>query len=82
MPYEITFTKSLSVRDESIYINECCWGGDVVRDELLPLVSQNAADLQTGQEDWGWFIWFKRGQVHLAIDICCDDPRKGFSASV
>ena len=77
MPYEIAFTKTLDARDSSIYINECCWGGDVVRDEFLPLLS-DFEDLQTGQEDWGWFLWFRRGDLRLAIDIFCDDPQSGY----
>ena len=69
VPYEIGLTKSVEVSDPSIYINDCCWGGDVVRDELLPLISQKFEDVVTEQEDWGWFIWFRRAQIRLAIDI-------------
>jgi hypothetical protein len=75
--YEISFTKPLVVADSDIYINDCCWGGDVVRDQLLPLVSSSYEKLQTGQEDWGWFLWFRRGPVRLAIDICCDNSTTG-----
>ncbi len=77
MPYEISFHKALTVRDPDIYINECCWGGDVVRDFLLPPVVAKFGDVETEQEDWGWFIWFRQGRVKLAIDIFCDDPQKG-----
>lgn len=77
MPYELSFTKPLMAPDESIYINDCCWGGDAVRDELLPAISGKFEDVWTNQEDWGWFIWFKRGRVRLAVDIFCDEPRAG-----
>jgi len=77
VPYEIGLTKSVEVSDPSIYINDCCWGGDVVRDELLPLISQKFEDVVTEQEDWGWFIWFRRAQIRLAIDIFCDDRQQG-----
>ncbi len=77
VPYEISFTKPVAVSDSNIYINDCCWGGDVVRDELLPLISGNFEDVVTEQEDWGWFIWFRRGPIRLAVDIFCDDPRHG-----
>jgi hypothetical protein len=30
MPYEVAFTKTLQVSEANRYINECCWGGDVV----------------------------------------------------
>lgn len=76
MPYEVSFTKAVEVKDPGIYINDCCWGGDVVRDRLLPLIKAKFEDLWTAQEDWGWFIWFQRGKIRLAIDIFSDD-RKG-----
>lgn len=77
MPYELSFVKRLSVSDSEIYINDCCWGGDQVRDYLLPLVEGRFEKIQTTQEDWGWFIWFRKGEVRLAIDIFCDDPEQG-----
>ena len=77
MPYEFSFTRRFTVNDAEIYINQCCWGGDVVRDRLLPTVTANFEDIQTAQEDWGWFIWFRNGPVRLAIDIFCDDPKTG-----
>ena|SRR5579864_2505225 len=73
MPYEISFTKKVEVQDPSIYINDCCWGGDVVRDRLLPLIRTNFEGVWTAQEDWGWFIWFQRGKLRLAVDIFSDD---------
>ncbi|MCL4522520.1 MAG: hypothetical protein M1453_02370 [Acidobacteria bacterium] len=80
MSYEISFTKRLQVPDSDIYINDCCWGGDLVRNLLLPLVPQVAPDadhIQSVQEDWGWFIWFRRGETHFEINIWCDDPTRG-----
>lgn len=77
MPYELSFTKVVGIQDREQYINECCVGGDVVRDELLPLVRARYEDVQTEQEDWGWFIWFRSGPVRLAIDIFTDDPDTG-----
>lgn len=77
MPYEISFTKLVAIVDKNIYINECCHGGDVVRDRLLPLVRGNFGDIRTAQEDWGWFIWFRKGPVRLAIDIFTDDAERG-----
>ena len=77
MPYEISFTKSVAVVDENIYINQCCRGGDVVRDRLLPIVEREFENVLTGQEDWGWFIWFHMGPVRLAIDIFTDNADRG-----
>ena len=79
MPYELNFNASVTVPDASIYINDCCWGGDVLRDRLLPKVSGTYQRIQTEQEDWGWFIWFSDGETQLAIHIHCDDiPRCKF----
>ena len=77
MPYELSFSKPVVVADRSLYINECCYGGDVISDLLLPAVKERFGDIQANQEDWGWFIWFSRGPARLAIDIFCDDPDAG-----
>jgi hypothetical protein len=34
-------------------------------------------DVQTDQEDWGWFIWFRKDRVRLAIDVFTGDPDEG-----
>jgi hypothetical protein len=77
MPYELRFIKKVAAKNPESYINECCWGGDAVRDQLLPLISGNFEDIETNQEDWGWFIWFRKGPIRLAIDIFCDDLKSG-----
>jgi hypothetical protein len=77
MPYEIAFTRPVPISDREQYINECCVGGDAVVDALLPAVRERYADIQTNQEDWGWFIWFKKGPVKLAIDVHSDDGDAG-----
>ena len=77
MPYELRFTKPISVKDPEEYWNECCWGGDLVSDHLLPVIRDKYTDIQNDQEDWGWFIWFRDGNTKLAIDIFCDDPKTG-----
>jgi len=77
MPYEIAFTKRVDIAPPEEYFNTCCHGGDIVADQLLPSVQQRYSSIQHNQEDWGWFIWFKRGEVGLAIDIFCDDSAIG-----
>ena len=77
MPYEVSFTKRVPVVDREQYINDCCIGGDVVVNQLLPSVRARYADVQTNQEDWGWFIWFRKGNVRLAIDVFTEDPDEG-----
>ena len=62
MPYELSFTKRVPIVDREQYINECCIGGDVVVNRLLPSVRSRYTDVQTNQEDWGWFIWFRQGE--------------------
>jgi len=46
-------------------------------ERLLPAISARFEDIQANQEDWGWFIWFRRCPVSLAVDIFCDDPQQG-----
>jgi hypothetical protein len=77
MPYEVSFTKRVEVSDPDQYINECCYGGDVVSDQLLPILQRQYTEMQHLQEDWGWFLWFRRGRIRLAVDIFCDDPDQG-----
>ena len=72
VPYEINFAAPIEVSDSTHYINDCCWGGDVVRDRLLPLLSEKYQTIRTDQEDWGWFLWFRDGAIRLAVDIHCD----------
>ena len=50
----------------------------MVRDRLLPIIKQKFEDVWTAQEDWGWFIWFQRGNIRLAIDIFSDDREGRF----
>lgn len=66
MPYELSLRKRVSIADREQYFNECCIGGDLVTDQLMPMVQQHYTDVQTNQEDWGWFIWFRKGDVRLA----------------
>ena len=77
MPYEVSFSKRVPLLDREQYINECCVGGDAVVNRLLPLMKAPYADVQTNQEDWGWFIWFRKDNVRLAVDIFTDDPERG-----
>jgi hypothetical protein len=77
MPYELSFTKRVPIVNRDEYINECCVGGDVISARLQPVVRERYRDVQAEQEDWGWFIWFRRGPVSLAIDIFTDDPETG-----
>jgi hypothetical protein len=77
MPYEVTFTRRVPVLDREEYINECCIGGDAVVNHLLPQIEARYPDIETNQEDWGWFIWFRKGPVRLAVDVFTDDPDRG-----
>jgi hypothetical protein len=77
MPYEVTIARALPAIDRSTYIIECCVGGDVVAGRLLPAIRDRYGDVEWNQEDWGWFLWFREGDVRLAIDIFTDDADLG-----
>ena len=77
MAYEISFTKSLKFGDTDQYINECCYGGDIVSDVLLPTIRKNYSSIKAFQEDWGWLIVFKSKKISMEIDIHCDYPKTG-----
>lgn len=76
MPYILTFTKLVEIVDFRQYINDSCIGGDVVLDQLLPVLRGHyAAKLQSCQEDWGWCVWFKAGLVKLEIALFTEEPK-------
>ena len=77
MPHKLTFVKQLAVVDDDRYINDCCIGGDLVLDQLLPSLRITYEDLQSNQEDWGWFAWFEQNRVKLAIDVFTEDAESG-----
>jgi hypothetical protein len=77
MPYELRVTLPIKITDHQQYINPCCVGGDVVMNQLLPFLREQYDEVQTDQEDWGWFAWFSESGVELGVDIFCDNPGTG-----
>ncbi|MFN0058053.1 MAG: hypothetical protein ACKVX7_06315 [Planctomycetota bacterium] len=77
MPYIVTFVKTVSVTDSEQYINDCCIGGDVVLAQLLPSLRERYGELQSNQEDWGWFAWFEQSGIKLAVDVHTNDGATG-----
>jgi hypothetical protein len=78
MPYIVSFAKPIAVPSRDAYINECCVGGDVVLEQLMPTLRQHyGEDVHPVQEDWGWFAWFEHEGVKLAVDVHTDDPDTG-----
>jgi hypothetical protein len=43
MPYVVSFVKFVQVTDPEQYINDCCVGGDIVLDRLLPALRDATA---------------------------------------
>lgn len=77
MPYQLSFTHPVVIGNRADYINECCVGGDIVLDQLLPALRERYGDVAADEEDWGWFAWFDEGNVRLAVDVFTDDPEAG-----
>jgi hypothetical protein len=77
MPYQLAFTHPVVISNRADYINECCIGGDIVLDQLLPALRERYGDVAADEEDWGWFAWFDEGNVRLAVDVFTDDPEAG-----
>jgi hypothetical protein len=59
------------------YINECCVGGDIVLEQLMPTLRAHYDEVHPVQEDWGWFAWFERDGVKLAVDVHTHDAEAG-----
>ena len=74
MPFVIRFRKPVNVADDEPYLNDCCVGGDVVLDRLLPSLREKYGALEPTQEDWGWFLWLQDDRVQLAVDVLTQDP--------
>jgi len=77
MPYQLSFTHPVAIVNRADYINECCVGGDIVLDQLLPALRERYGEVAADEEDWGWFAWFDEGNVRLAVDVFTDDPEAG-----
>ena len=78
MPFIVSFVKPVRIADREQYINDCCIGGDIVLDRLLPALHERyGSDLQSNQEDWGWFAWFQQSGVKLAVDVHTNDHTLG-----
>ena len=77
MPYALTFTRPVVIAAREHYINDCCVGGDIVIERLLPALRDRYGDLQSNQEDWGWFAWFEHEGVKLAVDVFTNDEQTG-----
>ena len=77
MPYIVSFVKPVVIVDREQYINDCCIGGDLVLEQLLPSLEERYGDLQSNQEDWGWFAWFEQSGVKLAVDVHTNDGNAG-----
>jgi hypothetical protein len=77
MPYIVSFSKQVEIVDPEQYINDCCIGGDVVLDQFLPTLRERYDDLQSNQEDWGWFAWFEHSRVRLAVDVYTQEASAG-----
>ena len=69
MPYIVSFVKPVVIVDPEQYINDCCIGGDIVLEQILPALRERYEYLQSNQEDWGWFAWFEHPRIRLAVDI-------------
>jgi hypothetical protein len=78
MPYSIRFTRRIASYSTEPYINDCCIGGDLILDQLLPtLRDAYGPSLEAIQEDWGWFVWFEHGGIKLAVDVFTHDHISG-----
>jgi hypothetical protein len=77
MPYILSFAKPFTVPSRDHYINECCVGGDIVLEQLMPTLRAHYDEVHPVQEDWGWFAWFERDGVKLAVDVHTHDPAAG-----
>ena len=77
MPYLVKFTRQIEIVDPEQYINDCCIGGDIVLAQLLPSLRERYDDLQSDQEDWGWFAWFEASGVRMAVDIHTNEAKAG-----
>jgi hypothetical protein len=75
VPLELTFAlPGLQPPADADYINDCCWGGDVITARLLAALPRSHRDVDTGQEDWGWYLWITEGDLRLEFNVFCHSP--------
>jgi hypothetical protein len=77
MPYKVSFIKPVEIANREQYFNGCCIGGDIVLSQLLPAIRNTYERLQSEQEDWGWFAWFEKAGIKLAIDVHTSNESTG-----
>ena len=61
--FHFTASRFNATEVRSYFINECCFGDDVIA-WLRERMTQTAADADIGepvQEDWGWGFWLELG---------------------
>jgi hypothetical protein len=70
MQYVAIFHHEVAIKDKNQYINPCCYGGDVIGNLLQPRLRDAGFTIDLfDQEDWGWFLWLKKGKSGYSIDI-------------
>jgi hypothetical protein len=76
MPFVIRFRTPVAAAaaEDEPYLNDCCIGGDVVLERLLPSLRETYGEVQPTQEDWGWFVWLEQDRVQLAVDVLTQNP--------
>jgi hypothetical protein len=74
MQYVAIFHHKFEITDAKQYINRCCYGGDILVSLIEPHLRENNFKIgKSGQEDWGWFIWFDKQKCGYSIDIGLED---------
>ncbi len=71
----ITFKSRISASGS--YINDCCYGGDVVVGWLEKLVIPGFSSVDSGGEDWGWYKWYHQKGQRFEVNVCCHDKEVG-----
>ena len=69
----------MNIKDAGQYVNECCFGGDLVLAEIEKsniLADGTNERIARGQEDWGWYLGFWRGPAKFEISICFETEAK------
>jgi hypothetical protein len=69
--------EDLTVNPNVDYINSCCEFGDVVLEKIKNDISEKTGvevkSFVIGQEDWGWYLEFQKGEIIYLLSISYQD---------
>lgn len=73
MDFQWTIRKIFADIPEREYINDCCFGGDEVLNQIKPEIASgmkiDESKITIYQEDWGWALEFSKDDIYYFLGL-------------